>query len=324
MTERLAFLGMGMMGAPMARNLLRAGYAVTVWNRTAAKAEALVSGGATDTPGAAKVTEAPGAGKVTEAPGAGKAAVAASPAEAAREADIVLACLFDAEAVEQVLTGPEGVLEGIRPGSVFIDHTTNSPPVSRRLAGLLAERGAAMLDAPVSGGDVGAIEGALSIMVGGDLEAFERCRPVLAAMGSRVTLMGEAVGAGGHAKLANQIMVAIHLAAMGEALVFGAKAGLDLNQLVTALSGGVAASAAMDLWVKKVLRGDFSPGGEARVLLKDLTYIKQAMDDLGFSLPLAETLRGMFAELVELGHGLENPSAIIRLAERAAGVEARG
>ena len=173
MTERLAFLGMGMMGAPMARNLLRAGYPVTVWNRTAAKAEALVSGGATDTPGAGKVTKAPGAGKVTEAPGAGKvtedpgagkvteapgagkAAVAASPAEAAREADIVLACLFDAEAVEQVLTGPEGVLEGIRPESVFIDHTTNPPPVSRRLAGLLAERGAARVGAPGRGGGVG-------------------------------------------------------------------------------------------------------------------------------------------------------------------------
>ncbi len=305
MNERLAFLGMGMMGAPMARNLLRAGYAVTVWNRTAAKAQALAADGATGAPGAAKAT------------------VAASPADAARGADLVLACLFDAGAVEQVVTGPRGVLEGIRPGSVFIDHTTNSPPVSQRLAGLLAGRGAAMLDAPVSGGDVGAIEGTLSIMVGGETAVFQRCRPVLAAMGSRITLMGGAVGAGGHAKLANQIMVAIHLAAMGEALVYGAKAGLNLERLVEALSGGAAASAVMDLKAEKVLRGDFTPGGEARVHLKDLTYIKQAMDALGISLPLAETLRGMFAELVELGHGREDHSAIIRLAERAVGVEAR-
>ena len=310
MTERLAFLGMGIMGAPMARNLLRAGYAVTVWNRTAAKAEALRADDAAEAPGAAKVT------------------VAASPAEAAREADIVLACLFDAEAVEQVLTGPDGipedgVLEGIRPGSVFIDHTTNSPPASQRLAGLLAGRGAAMLDAPVSGGDVGAVEGTLSIMVGGETAVFERCRPVLAAMGSRITLMGEAVGAGGHAKLANQIMVAIHLAAMSEALVFGAKAGLNLERLVEALSGGAAASKVMDLWAEKVLEGNFKPGGEARVFLKDLTYAKQAMDALGFSLPLAEALRGMFGELVRLGHGGEDAGAIIRLAERAAGVVAR-
>ena len=306
MGERLAFLGIGVMGAPMTRNLLKAGYPVTVWNRTREKGEALRAEMAGES---APVT------------------VADTPAEAARAADVVLACLFDAEAVEAVVTGPDGIAGdtggGIAAGGVFIDLTTNSPPVSRRLAERLAQRGAAMLDAPVSGGDVGAIQGTLSIMAGGDPEVFRRCRPILETLGRRVTLMGHTVGAGGYAKLANQIMVAIHLAAMGEALAFGAKAGLELDSLVRALGGGLAASAVLELKAEKVLSGDFTPGGEARLHLKDLTYVHQAMEALGISLPLAETLRAMFADLVNSGHGHEDHSAIVRLAERAAGVEAR-
>ncbi len=293
---RLAFLGMGVMGAPMARNLLRAGYPVTVWNRTAAKAEALRADGA---------------------------AVAATPAQACRAAEVVLACLFDAAAVEAVVDGAEGLLTAIGPGQVFIDHTTNSPPVVERLAARLGERGAAMLDAPVSGGDVGAIEGTLSIMVGGDPAVFERCRPILAAMARSVTLMGEAVGAGSYAKLANQIMVAVHLGAMGEALVFGAKAGLNLERLVEALGAGMANSAAFQLKIEKVLSGEFTPGAEVNVHHKDLTYIREAMDALGISLPLANLMRDLYRQAVAQGLGHEDHSAIIRLFERAAGVEAR-
>lgn len=296
MTERLGFLGMGVMGAPMARNLLRAGYPVVVWNRTRARAEALAPDGA---------------------------AVAATPAEVARRADIVLACLFDAAAVEQVVTGPDGLLEGIGAGQVFVDMTTGSPPVSERLAERLAGRGADMLDAPVSGGDVGAVEGTLSIMAGGRPEVFERCRPVLEVLGRRITLMGERVGAGGYAKLANQIMVPIHLAAMGEALVFGARAGLDLRRLLAALGGGMANSAAMELKSGKVLAGDFRPGAEARVQLKDLTYIHEAMAALGLSLPVSALMLELYRKLVDAGHGGEDHSAIIRLFEEAAGVTAR-
>ena len=297
MKETLAYLGMGVMGAPMARNLLKAGYPVVVYNRTRDKAEALAAAGAK---------------------------VAATPAEAAREAQVVVACLADALVVEEVVLGPGGLLEAMQPGQVFIDMTTNSPPVSIRLAGLLAEKGVDMLDAPVSGGDVGAIAGTLSIMLGGKPEVFQRCLPILEVLGERITLMGPEVGAGGYAKLANQIMVPIHLAAMGEALVFGAKAGLDLNKLGAALSGGMANSAAFGLKLPKVLSGQFEPGGRAAVQLKDLNYIAQAMEKLGIELPVTGLVRSLYQQLVDQGHGEEDHSAIVRIFEKAAGVEARG
>lgn len=294
--KSVAFLGMGVMGAPMARNLLKAGYPVIVYNRTVAKAEAMEEFGAE---------------------------TAATPAAAAARADVICACLYDAQAVEEVVEGTGGVLEGISPGKVFIDFTTNTPPVSRRLASLLEARGAHMLDAPVSGGDVGAIEGILSIMVGGNPDVFQACLPVFQTLGRTITLMGEAVGAGGFAKLANQIMVAAHLTAMGEALVFGAKAGLDLDRLVGALTGGMANSAAMGLKVEKVLTGDFTPGAEVRVHLKDLGYIAEAMEDLGISLPMAGLLRKLYQETADAGFAADDHCAVIRLFERAAGVEAR-
>ncbi len=296
MKETVAYLGMGLMGAPMARNLLKAGYPVVVHNRTRAKAEALAREGAQ---------------------------VADTPAQAARRAEVVIACLFDAASVEHAVTGPGGLLEAMGEGQVLIDMTTNSPPVSIRLAGLLAARGADMLDAPVSGGDVGAVRGTLSIMAGGKPEVFRRCLPILEVLGGRVTLIGESVGAGGYAKLANQIMVPIHLAALSEALVFGAKAGLDLEKLAAALSGGAANSAMLELRLRKMLAGDFTPGGRAAVQLKDLDYVQEAMDALGIALPVTGLVRSLYRELVEAGHGEEDSSAILRLLENAAGVQAR-
>ena len=180
-----------------------------------------------------------------------------------------------------------------------------------------------MLDAPVSGGDVGAIQGTLSIMAGGKPEVFQRCLPVLEVLGKRITLMGPQVGAGGFAKLANQIMVAVHLASMGEALVFGAKAGLDLDLLVQALSGGMAASSVMEMKAEKVLSGNFTPGGEVRLHLKDLNYIREAMGALGISLPLSELLHSLFSQAVAAGHGREDHSAVVRVMEASAGIEAR-
>lgn len=297
MKQTLAYLGLGVMGAPMARNLLKAGYPVVVYNRDRAKAEALSSHGAR---------------------------IAESPAEATRRAKIVIACLADAAAVNEVVTGADGVLEAIEPGKVFIDMTTNSPPASIRLAELLAAKGAAMLDAPVSGGDAGAVKGTLSIMVGGRPEVFRRCLPVLKVLGKRINLIGEEVGAGGYAKLANQIMVPIHLAAMGEALVFGAKAGLDLNKLADALAGGMANSAIFEFSLPKVLSGEFTPGARAEVQLKDLNYIRDAMQALGISLPVTKLVRSLYAKLVRQGHGQEDHAAIIRLFEREAKVTARG
>lgn len=297
MKETVGYLGMGIMGTPMARNLLKAGYKVVVWNRTRDKAEAMAGHGAEP---------------------------AATPAEVGERAKVVLACLADAAAVEATVTGPGGLLQAVGPGHVFIDMTTNSPPVSARLAESLAAKGADMLDAPVSGGDVGAVSGALSIMVGGRPEVFQRCLPILELLGARITLMGEHVGAGSYAKLANQIMVTIHLAAMGEALVFGAKAGLDLNKLAAALSAGMAASAVSDLSYAKVLSGEFTPGGTGHVMLKDLTYVAEAAGAMGVSLPVCEQVRALYRRMVESGHGGEDASAIVRIFEDAAGVEARG
>jgi 2-hydroxy-3-oxopropionate reductase len=296
MAEAVGYLGLGLMGTPMTRNLLKAGYPVVVWNRTRARAEALAREGAQ---------------------------VADSPAEVAHRARIVLACLADARAVEQVVTGPRGLLEAVGPGHVFVDMTTNSPPVSMRLAARLAELGAEMLDAPVSGADVGAIQGTLSIMVGGKPGVFQRVLPVFQVLGKRIVLMGERVGAGGYAKLANQIMVGIQLASMGEALVFGAKAGLDLNRLVEALSGGAANSEVLRIKSPKVLSGELTPGARATVQLKDLTYITESMASLGFSLPVTQLVRTLYQQLVEMGHGDEDHSAIVRVFEKLAGVEAR-
>lgn len=297
MKETVGYLGMGLMGAPMARNLLKAGYPVVVYNRTRAKADALAADGAQ---------------------------VAATPAEVAGRAEVIFACLGDAQAVEQVVEDPDGILSAARAGQVFIDMTTNSPPVSIRLAALLAKKGVEMLDAPVSGGDVGAVAGTLSIMAGGRPEVFERVLPLLEVLGGRITLMGDEVGAGGYAKLANQIMVPIHLAAMGEALVFGAKAGLELPKLAEALGAGMANSAAFALKAPKVFAGDFAPGGTARVQLKDLNYIRDAMDAMGIDLPVTALVRSLYQQLVDRGHGAEDHSAIVRLFEQSAGVEARG
>ncbi|MCH8884890.1 MAG: NAD-binding protein [SAR324 cluster bacterium] len=296
MTEAVGYLGLGLMGTPMTRNLLAAGYPVVVYNRTRAKAEALAAEGAQ---------------------------VADSPAEVARRAPVILACLADAAAVEAVVSGPGGLLETVGAGQVFVDMTTSSPPVSIRLARALAEKGAEMLDAPVSGADVGAIEGTLSIMVGGKRPVFERVLPIFRVLGRRITLMGDRVGAGGYAKLANQIMVATHLASMGEALVFGAKAGLDLTQLEEALSGGAANSEILRLKASKVLSGEFTPGARSTVQVKDLDYIADSMAALGFSLPVVQLVGTLYRELIDMGHGDEDHSAIVRVFEKLAGVEAR-
>lgn len=293
----LGYLGTGIMGAPMVRNLLRAGYPVVVYNRTRDKAEALVADGAE---------------------------VAATPAAVGRQAELVLACLYDAAAVEAVVCGPDGLLESVGDGHVLVDMTTGSPPVSQRIAARLAERGGAMLDAPVSGADVRAIEGTLSIMVGGDPAVFRRCLPVFEVLGGQITHMGDQVGAGGFAKLANQIMVAINLASMGEALVFGARAGLDVGKLVAALAGGAANSEVLRLKSEKVLSGHFTPGGRAEVQLKDLNYIHDSMQVLGMSLPVTDLVHDLYRQLVAAGFGEEDHSAIIRIFERMTGVEARG
>lgn len=296
MKETIGFIGTGIMGAPMARNLLKAGYKVVVYNRTRSKAAALVKYGA---------------------------AIANSPSDVAKKAKIILACLKDAEAVASVLTGHNGLLNSLSRGHVFVDMSTNNPEVSKRLAAMLAKKGAEMLDAPVSGGDIGAIKGTLSIMVGGKKSVLKRCMPIFRVLGKNITYMGNEVGDGCYAKLANQIMVAINLASMGEALVFGAKAGLNIKKLANALSAGLANSEVLRVKLPKILSRDFSPGGSIEIQLKDLKYIKKTAENMGIKLPVTELVRSIYQQLHKEGFSGEDHSAIIKAFEKLSNVRVR-
>ena len=287
--ERIGFLGLGIMGAPMTRNLIDAGFSVTVFDVDSAKVAAMQQAGATS---------------------------AGSPASVAGETDIVVACLPSADVVEQAVNGPDGIIEGCRDGQVFVDTTTSFPAASQRVAEQLGTRGVAMLDAPVSGGRKGAEEAELSIMVGGPAAVFERCRPLLEAMGKRITLMGEEVGAGGYAKLTNQIMVSIHLASVAEAFTFARKAGVDLEKLVPALEAGWANSTVLNVKAPKVLANDYTPVGTVRIQHKDLSYVRRTASDLGMELKLCPQIEAMYEELIASGQERLDQMALIQIWEQ--------
>lgn len=291
----LGFVGTGIMGRPMARNLLAAGYRVSVHNRSQESVLALVAEGALD------------AGSARAVAGA---------------ADIVITMLPDSPDVESVVLGADGVLEGIRSGSLFIDMSTINPLVSRKIGEALSEKGVGMLDAPVSGGEQGAIDGKLSIMAGGSPADFERARPVFEVLGATITHMGP-LGSGGFTKLANQIVVAINLAAIGEALVFGARSGVDLPKMVRALSGGMAGSRCLDQKGLKILAGDFDPGFKIDLHAKDLGLVDEAARALGVPVPTTALIAQFFAASQAKKRGGQDHSAIVRLFEDLAGVEAR-
>jgi len=292
--ERLGFLGLGIMGGPMTRNLLKAGFAVAVFDVDPVKVQTAVGHGAK---------------------------AAASPAEVARQSEIILACLPSAEIVEEIVAGKGGILEGCRAGQVFVDHTTNFPASSIAVSEKLAAAGVEMLDAPVSGGNIGAEQATLSIMVGGKASVFERCLPVMNAMGKRVVLMGEQVGAGGYAKLVNQIMVSIHLASVAEAFVFAKKAGLDLKKLVSVLEAGWANSTVLNVKAPKILANDYSPVGTCKIMQKDLSYIARAAAKMGVAVPFSEQVLDMYELLIEQGKGGVDQMALVHLLAKEAGVE---
>ena len=288
-------IGLGIMGAPMARNLLRAGFPLVVWNRTPQRADALVEAGAER---------------------------AASPREVAERAAIAITMLSDSPDVAEVYRSPEGVLAGAGPGDVLIDMSTIAPRVARELAAEAAARGAAMLDAPVIGGDVGAQEGTLSIMVGGDAAALERARPALEALGTRITHVG-ASGAGQVVKACNQIVVALTLEALGEALVLGSKAGVDPAAIVEALGGGLAASRVLEVRGAKLLARDFEPGFKLDLHAKDLAIVLETARELGVALPGTAVVDQLFHAEQSRGHGEADNSTVVRaleaLAEHAIG-----
>lgn len=297
MAERgaVGFVGTGIMGAPMARNLAQAGFAVTAHNRTAAKAEALREHGV---------------------------AVAGSPAEAARGASVVITMLPDTPDVLAAVEGEGGVAEAMAPGGVFIDMSTISPGETRALAERLAGRGIEMLDAPVSGGSWGAEQGTLTIMVGGEREAFERCLPALEAMGKTTTLMGPS-GMGQTTKLVNQILVAGTCAAVAEALVFASAQGADLLKTIEAVSGGAAGSWQLANLGPRMARRDFAPGFMVKLQQKDLRLILEAAQERSVPLAVTSLARQYLTAVEAMGLGNEGTQAVVKAVEALAGVEAR-
>src|SRR5438067_6486922 len=287
MPDTIGFIGLGIMGKPMAHNLLKAGFAVVVHNRHQEVTDELVATGAS----------------------AGD-----RPQEIAASCDVLITMLPDAPQVEEVLLGSEGVIEGAHAGLIVIDMSTISPTVTRTLADRLAERGIAMLDAPVSGGDKGAIAGTLSIMVGGDEATFQRCLPIFQALGKTVVHVGES-GAGQVVKACNQIVVALVIEAVSEALVLGSKAGVDPAKILQVLSGGLAANRVMELRGASMLAHDFTPGGRVRFHHKDLGFALETARKYGVSLPVTALVDQMFASLEEKGRGDLDHSALLTYLE---------
>jgi 2-hydroxy-3-oxopropionate reductase len=271
---RVGVVGTGIMGAPMARNLLRAGHVVTVHNRTPARLAPLLEAGATP---------------------------AASPREVAAVADAVVISVPDTPDVEAVVAGPDGILAASRSGLLVIDTSTITPRTARALAERAAAAGVDMLDAPVSGGERGAIDGTLSIMVGGGRAAFERAAPVFAAIGKTATYMGEA-GQGQTTKLVNQVVGAATLAAVAEGIALGARAGLDPAALIEAIGGGAASSWMWTNLGPRMQRRDFAPGFMVKLQQKDLRLALAAAADVGAALPLTTLVHQLFAT-VEAGDG---------------------
>ena len=289
---QIAFIGMGTMGAPMARNLLEAGYPVTVHNRNREREIPLSEAGATR---------------------------AASPAEAAAAADVVIVCVSDTADVEAIVLGEQGVLQGAKASTVVVDMSTISPAATRAMAAELAQKDIDMLDAPVSGGSEGAQQGTLSIMVGGDAAVFEQVKPVLAAMGKTITHIGP-IGAGQTTKAINQIIVAGTYMGVAEGMVLGLKAGLDMDKVLQAVSGGAAASWGLSNRAGNMLNNDYPLGFRVKLHAKDLRIALDAARHSGAVLPVAALVEQLEAGLISRGFGDEDVSAMARVLREASGL----
>ncbi|MCY4583609.1 MAG: NAD(P)-dependent oxidoreductase [Chloroflexi bacterium] len=295
MAETVGVVGTGIMGGPMARNLAKAGFEVIAYNRTPSRAEALRGDGV---------------------------AVAASLAEVGATASVVITMVPDTPDVLAVVEGDGGLAGAMREGSVLIDMSTVSPAETRTLAGRLAERGIAMLDAPVSGGSWGAQQATLTIMVGGEPETFERCLPVFEAMGKSITLMGPS-GMGQTTKLVNQILVAGTCAAVAEALVFAASQGADLLKTVEAVSGGAAGSWQLSNLGPRMAQRDFAPGFMVKLQQKDLRLILEAAQERHVPLAVTGLARQYLTAVEAMGCADEGTQAVVKAVEALAGLEAR-
>jgi len=297
MAAKIGFIGLGMMGMPIATHLAQVGYDVTVYNRTRAKAALLAE--------------------------QQKVKIANSPKEAAAGADVVITMVADTPDVEAVVLGQNGVVESIKPGAIYIDMSSISPRATREIAARIKTKGADMLDAPVSGGPAVAIQGGLAIMVGGDEAIFNRAKPVLDSMGKRVIYMGPQ-GMGQTTKLMNQIMVVCNVASMCEGIIFAAKAGIpSIAKAIEVLGGGVANSAHLQQNGLRIINGDMSPIFKTELQVKDLRLILEAANELHLPLPVVSLVNNLFQAMMAKGYGQLGNHALIKIYEELAGVEAR-
>ena len=292
MALTIGMIGLGIMGRPMAKNLLKAGYQLVVHDRSQEPVQELVSAGAKE---------------------------AASPKEVAGQLDVLITMLPSSPDVELVALGRDGIVEGARKGLLYLDMSTISPLVSQQVGQTLGAKGVRMLDAPVSGGEKGAIDAALSIMVGGEKADFDAALPVFQALGKTITHLGP-LGAGGFTKLANQIIVAVNLTALGEALTLAKKAGLDRALTLKALSGGLAGSRCLDQKSPNYVAGTYNPGFKIDLHFKDLGLIMESSRALGVPLPCTAVVQELFNAMRVKGKGGFDHSGVITLLEELAGL----
>jgi 2-hydroxy-3-oxopropionate reductase len=292
---KIGFIGLGIMGRPMAKHLLKANYPLVVHNRSRDPVQELVTAGAEE---------------------------AFSPQEVAQRSQVIITMLPDSPDVELVALGHDGLIEGVDEGDIYVDMSTIAPSTAVKVAEAMAGKGVKCLDAPVSGGDVGAINATLSIMAGGDEETFDKVLPVFEVLGKTVTLCGPN-GAGQTVKACNQIQVALNIVGMAEALVLGAKAGVDPAIVVQVLSGGYAQSRVMDARGARVIRGDFQPGFKSKFHFKDLNIIMQSGNDYGVPLPVTSLVHELFAAMLAAGRGDLDHTGVITVLEKLAGVQVR-
>lgn len=295
MQESIGFIGLGIMGMPMARNLIKAGLEVTVYNRTSSKAEQLVREGASKSD---------------------------SPRELAKVSSIVIIIVSDTSDVESLILGENGIFERIKPGSVIIDMSTISPIATKEIAKHLRKKNVHMLDAPVSGGEQGAIDGTLSIMVGGDAKVLKRCRPILETMGKEVVHVGTN-GMGQTVKLMNQILVAGTLNSVVEALIFAQKQGVDLNRAIDAVKAGAADSWQLTNLAPRIIKRDYRPGFMIDLMQKDLRLVMEAAELMRVPLPATSLIHQMFISLQSAGEGKNGTQALVKALERLSDIEVR-
>jgi 3-hydroxyisobutyrate dehydrogenase len=282
---RVGFIGLGIMGRPMAQNLLNAGFSLIVFNRTRSRCQPLVQAGAMEVVSCAAV---------------------------ARQSDVIITVVSDTPDVEQVLFGSDGVWDGLTPGKIVIDMSTISPEATERFASKLREKECELLDAPISGGQKGAIEGTLTIMVGGDQRTFINCRPILEAMGKKIVYMGKS-GHGQRTKMVNQVVAALTILAMTEGLQLAEKAGLDLSRVIEVVSSGAAGSWMLTNLAPRVLLKDFAPGFMIKLQQKDLRLVRELIKNLGGTFPGAELAYSLFTEATDKGLGEQGTQGLINI-----------